>query len=262
MLASELVDNDDAECIGLIESLWTTVLAPAYVATRKRRLAPNAVEDYFVRAGERLTAASEAGLLPPGDAPLVVRNGTSPLIVKRGWSDVLARASERLSAVAPPFGTFVHGDPNPENVLVRRHGDGRLEFRLIDPKDWWTGDYLFDVAKLGHYIMVTSPVEHHRVMAEISIAKSATISYDAAALGRQRLVEAALLACVEKFACDEVLPDCDAWRTRYALAVAANLLGIVGPRLERAESENQPRHRHLALVALGEGLHAVERALA
>lgn len=86
--------------------------------------------------------------------------------------------------------------------------DGGLRVRLIDPKDWGRGDYLFDAAKMGHYLRVTSRVE-------------------------------------------------DRHGDRYELAVAVNLLGIVGPRSERAAHGGPATDSTLGLIAFAEGLRGL-----
>lgn len=69
----------------------------------------------------------------------------------------------RVEALFPAFETAVHGDSHPGNIMLRLRGhpaQGLIpEIRLIDPKGWKQGDYVFDLAKLAHYLEVTGPLE-------------------------------------------------------------------------------------------------------
>lgn len=246
-LRSTLDDPDEDRCTALIAGLWDALLEPTYRATRSTRVVPNVREDYFERARARLEVAVNAGLLPAPDVPLVVDDGLRTVEFGDGWGAPVARAATRLGQVEPPFSTFVHGDPNPENVLWRADGDV-IRFRLIDPKDWWTGDYLFDVAKLVHYLLVTAPVERQGLSVDVAGNERNEISYDASRLEGHGSAQSALVERVTGFA--EEMGDCPGWRTRLDLATAANLLGIAGPRLASGREQD----RHLALIALGEGL--------
>ena len=255
--ASLLAGGDEAMRSRVLELAWSQVLAPAYLATRQKRVIPNVVEDYFVRAEGRLTHAVERGLLPPRDVPLSVRTGDTSFEVESGWGPLLDRAQERLGTVAPPFSTFVHGDPNPENILWGAVEESELRVRLIDPKDWGKGDYLFDAAKIGHYLRVTSPVEDRHPAVEVTLSDSPVIAYDRAPLSVHADLEARLLELVAVTAQDQELPDHERWKERYELAVAANLLGIVGPRLERAAGGGPGTDFALGWIAFAEGLRGL-----
>lgn len=67
---------------------------------------------------------------------------------------LIHEAQERFEDWGPTQITSIHGDPNPENVFW----DGN-KVTLIDPKDWKRGDYIFDMAKIGHYFRVTAQIE-------------------------------------------------------------------------------------------------------
>lgn len=252
--ASLLVDDDPAMRERVLEVAWNDVLAPAYLATRQKRVIPNVVEDYFVRAESRLCRAVERGLLPAPDTPIVIRSDGGAIEIPTGWGPQLDDARARLEQVAPPFSTFVHGDPNPENILWGRTDDGEPRVRLIDPKDWGHGDYLFDAAKIGHYLCVTSPVEHDDPPVEVSLAAATSIEYDREALTAHQKLESSLQTHVARTAEDHGLPDHERWRDRYELAMAANLLGIVGPRLERAADGGPATDFTLGWIAFAEGL--------
>lgn len=234
----------------VVETLWTTVLEPAYRSSRQTRLAPNVAEDFFERAETRLNAAVTAGILVPGDKPLRILD----LELPDGWAPLLKQAEELLVTCLPTFGTFVHGDPNPENILYKEQNE-QFQFKLIDPKAWYIGDYLFDVAKLTHYLRLTEPVERQRLKVEgAEIEGTFMIDYDEVPLRGHESVERVLLRLVRSFAEHPEVADCKNWRIRYDLAVAANLLAIAGPRLKRQD-------RAVGLMAFAEGLRALDRTL-
>jgi Phosphotransferase enzyme family len=248
------VSTDDASDV--LNVLWRKILRPAYQRTRTRRL-PSIVEDYIGRVQERFSEALKEGLIPAADAPLCIEAGEEQVKIPGGWGPLLEQAGEQVAALAPAFGTFVHGDPNPENILWRKDGDGDVVVRLIDPKEWWTGDYLFDVAKVGHYLRVTGPVEQQKLTATCDLIHGTTrVVYDANALRIHNVVESRFLALVENFADDQGEgPKLDpTWRERYEFAIASNLLGIVQARARRGRDENEDTQRKLAWIAFGEGL--------
>lgn len=256
--ASILVSDDPDLSGRVLERAWTDVMAPAYLATRKQRVIPNVVEDYFVRAEDRLRRAMDRGLVPAPDVPITIRSGGTVLSIDAGWGPLLDQAKQRLGEVAPPFSTFVHGDPNPENILWGGVAPDEARVRLIDPKDWGTGDYIFDAAKIGHYLRITSPVEHRSPAVEVDLtARPVVIEYDSAALVAHEELESKLLDLVAVTAHDEDMPDHERWRERYELAIAANLLGIAGPRLERAAAEGPGTDFALGWIAFAEGLRAL-----
>lgn len=235
----------------LITGLWEQVLVPAYKASKNTRLAHNLHEDYFARARGRLQAAADADALPGGDVPIKIYDGSRNIEIS-GWSRMLDHADKLLATVKPPFGTWVHGDPNPENALWFRQPDGSVGFRMLDPKDWWIGDYIFDAAKLGHYAVVTAPTEAGVIDGVMSRTEGKLeITYDSAAMAWGKDVEVQLLARVGEFA--NMAGDRD-WEKRYQLAFAANLLGIAGPRAMKAKAERNSEQKLLATVALGAGL--------
>jgi Phosphotransferase enzyme family len=247
------VSADDAS--NVLSALWRKILAPAYRQTHTRRL-PSIVEDYIGRVQERFREALKEGLIPAADAPLCIETGEERVEIPDGWGPLLERAGKRVAALAPAFGTFVHGDPNPENILWRENKDGEVVVRLIDPKEWWTGDYLFDVAKVGHYLRVTGPVEQHKPPASCKeIDGTTTVVYDAQALRINDKVESRFLTSVKTFAEDQgdgAKRD-PTWSERYEFAIASNLLGIVQARAKRSSEKNETQ-RHLAWIAFGEGL--------
>ncbi|WZO96071.1 phosphotransferase [Isosphaeraceae bacterium EP7] len=87
-----------------------------------------------------------------------------------GLRDDWDRISHRF---LPAFATFVHGDPNPENILLRPEGS-LVRVKLIDPKEWGDGDYVFDIAKISHYLMVTWAVEKADRLRDYELNTSST----------------------------------------------------------------------------------------
>lgn len=248
--------RQDSDAARLVTALWSSVLEPAYDATRSPRLAHNLHDDYFVRARSRLLAAAEAGALPKPDQPIVVNDGSKSVAFDGGWGDALDQAMRLLHDVRPSFGTWVHGDPNPENALWSKGSDGDVNFRLLDPKDWWTGDYLFDVAKLGHYAVITAPTEAGLLSVDHTTDLS-RIEYDETSLAWGRSVERSLLDQVAAFAAKS---GDEEWARRYLLAFGANLLGIAGPRAQKAAMTGDAAQADLTAVALGAGLMALGQA--
>lgn len=245
------------ESAELVCGFWTSILEPAYRASLRSRLAHDLWDDYFGRALDRLEKASQAGALPARDQALMVSVDGTRTAFERGWAHEIQQARHVLNSVAPGFGTWVHGDPNPENAMWRSGLQGPV-FRILDPKDWWTGDYLFDAAKLGHYLVVTSPIESgsgHGIVTRqpdcIEISEPATT--------RGRALEARLLTHIEAFATET---GDQHWRARYDLAFAANLLSIAGPRAERALATNDAIQRDLADAALALGLVTLRKSAA
>jgi thiamine kinase-like enzyme len=242
----------------VLNSLWDNLLLPAYERTVTARR-PDVIGDYIGRVQERFAHSAD---IPEPHRPLRIEAAPNSAIdISTGWGQLLERAAARVAELAPPFGTFVHGDPNPENILWRETDP--LEIRLIDPKDWWIGDPLFDIAKIGHYLRVTAPVEQYHHPAEHHDSGAATIvCYDTAPLDVHQSLEKTLLAAYEQSATDPVgnLSD-PSWEERYDFAVASNLLGIVAPRAEKGRTENDQVQRNLAWIAFGEGMRRLVKRL-
>ncbi|MEJ7783452.1 MAG: aminoglycoside phosphotransferase family protein [Solirubrobacteraceae bacterium] len=255
----ETLKTKDSSAGRVLSRLWDDLLMPAYEATVTARR-PDIVDDYIGRVRERFAGSPH---VPSPDQPLLIDASPAPAIdIPYGWGPLLERAEIRVTELAPPFGTFVHGDPNPENIMWRE--DGELEIRLIDPKDWWIGDPLYDIAKIGHYLRVTGPVEQGKVQASRDDNGQATIiEYDAGALDAHAKLEKDLVDAYEGFATaasgTSGKSRDPSWRERYDFAVASNLLGIVANRAEKGESDDV--QRHLAWIAFGEGMRLLEQRL-
>lgn len=158
----------------------------------------------------------------------------------RSWEEylkVLRNRESVLQGLAPPFVTVVHGDPNPGNILVRRDG-GRIEdVKFIDVKDWKYGDYLFDIAKLSHFLLHTGPVE------ELEAFDIEPIERTPECLRFRYSVKIAdyIKGAVDKIETKaqeiaEELGD-PHWALRYKLAMGSNVLGLIPGRLKEGRSK-------------------------
>jgi aminoglycoside phosphotransferase (APT) family kinase protein len=238
----------------ILGRLWA-ILAEAYRATRSSRLLPNIAEDYVNRVDDRmLKAASSHPLLDPN---IPVRVTTAGEVIEMPpWRDLLASARDAANNIGPGFTTWVFGDPNPDNILIRAEGEG-YDIKLIDPKEWERGDYLFDVAKMGHCLRTTLPVEAGYLARTPSFHTNAgtiEIAYELPVPGHYSNAERLLLILAGGLA--SALGD-HAWALRYELGIGSNLLGNVPRRLAHTdELQNQ-----LGIVAFAEGLRAIHGGL-
>jgi hypothetical protein len=234
------------------------VLREVYAATLDKRLLPNTRADYVDRVLPRVDQAvavrSELAL----DRPLtVVRDGQATDLPAP--QELLERAAAYADGLRPPFSAVVHGDPNPENLLVGRI-ESAAEIRIIDLKDWWRGDWVFDLAKIGHYLLVTAAVENGQAGTPSIDANGghARIAYD--------LTPAPALIAAERHLRDDSHSFADRhgdpkWEERYRLGVASNLLGVAGPRLQQGAEGNRVQDE-MGLIAWAEGMRLLAHALA
>lgn len=233
----------------LLTRLWTT-LAEAYRATRSTRLLPNIEEDYIVRAEERLRKTAREHDCLSAELPVRIRTA-GEVIELPPWREVVGKARGAARVCAPTFSTWVFGDPNLDNVLVREDGDG-FSIKLIDPKEWGRGDWLFDATKIGHCLRVTHPVEAGHLAEEprVSVTDAVEIAYELPSPAYYGDTERLLSILVEGFA--RGVGD-SGWRERYELGIGSNLLGNVPRRLAHAD----PVQQQLGVVAFAEGLRAM-----
>lgn len=228
-------------------------LIQAWMATLDRRLRPSVEEDFIGRIRMRMNSSAEKDQLF-GARPIHLVSEDRDL---RPWTEYLKlidqpKALDRLRA---PFSTFVHGDPNPENILAKVTSQG-VDIKFIDPKEWASGDWVFDVTKIAHYLEVTGPVE----AAEAASIKECreepsgvlVLDYD---IPRTPVIDHAvevLSARAMEFAdgLDEH------WRHRYNLGMAANLLGLPDSRLDKGREWRGP-----ALVMYSEGVRWLDRTV-
>jgi hypothetical protein len=222
-----------------------TALADAYARTRDDRLEARMMgEAYYARIATNLEAAAkEDGLFA---ALSVTSNG----VALPPWSrllDAIRTHTPGIQQLAPPFVTVVHGDPNPGNILVKRDGDQITDVKFIDLKDWKYGDYIFDIAKILHYLLHTGPIE------ELAAFKNFTDTTggNGVVINYERPVEPFVAAAadhvrglVKPLAAQLGDPQ---WEDRLTFAMAANLLGLLPGRLAEGR-------RSEAAILYAEGL--------
>jgi hypothetical protein len=223
------------------------LLFGAYESSRTTLTKPNLVALYVGRIEERLQAAAK---LDTDFAKILNRQ----LIINdeefdTPWSYLEVIAS-RLQTWEPSFTTFVHGDPNPENVLVKEGAAG-VEVRFIDTKEWPAADYLFDVGKLLHYLAVTGPAERGAEKSTASVdAAASTIRYALPFYGAVAKFIAHAEERLARFAIQKLADP--QWEARYALSMASNLLGLPAGRFEK-------KRRDSAFITYAEGLRWLKR---
>ena len=207
-------------------------LAEAWRASRDDHMQVRIMgEAYYQRIENSLTKAAErADEYKP--LPLSV-NGREV----RSWRECLdiMRAHElELQSLAAPFVTVVHGDPNPGNILIRRSGDAIRDVKFIDVKDWKYGDYLFDIAKLAHFLLHTGPIEELQGFENDSVeisGQTACFRFRRIPFPHQRAAAAGIERRTAELAAELIDPH---WKLRYNLAMASNLLGLIPGRLNIA----------------------------
>lgn len=228
------------------------ILFEGYAASIDERMLPSIGKDYVERIRERLEAAEK---LDPVFRSRTLHRGDAELAPWKQSLERIAGAKARLDAIAAPFSTVVHGDPNPGNIMLRTSMSS-VEVKLIDPKDWGRGDYLFDIAKITHFLEATGPIEKPGGGAALSLNRRAidggVLDYAFTTPEVSRELVQACLERVGQFA--EAHGDV-CWRDRYELAMAANILGLPAARF--AHKVN-PRPE-AAIALYGEGLIRLDR---
>lgn len=254
--------SDDALCLAMARQALGPLL-DAYEATARNAslpLVPN-FDIIHLQRFERLRQAAEhehdeLGALLRQQCSI---NGqTYPSFVEsftwleRNWRTV----RERLT---PEFCTFVHGDPNPENLLLREEVARPVdewEVGLIDPKEWGNGDYVFDFAKITHYLNVTWAVERAKCATHdlVRSAGSWSLTYDLGLPRAVRQVVSSMETALRDFASgpsrsgSSILDP--TWSLRYDLSLASNLLGLPDGRFRMGRVD-------AAVVMLAAGLEAL-----
>lgn len=219
------------------------ILFDGYTASVNMRLMPNINEDYIGRIVERLgAAAAKDGRFEP---KAIVVNGKK----LKPWTDyikIIESNGQKIGSLNPKFTTVVHGDPNPGNILLKVE-ISEVSMKLIDPKDWVTGDYLFDITKITHFIDGTGAIEYSLEADNCAFEKGETHNLLTYNIKHRIWASPFIEACknrVSQFA--EKHADRN-WEIRYQLGMAANLLGLPANRIDKQRST-------YALMLFGEGL--------
>lgn len=242
--------NTNESAITSILHVVLTSLFKAYDETKNKRLRPSTDEIYFDRISARL---QEAATLDSEFAEILKKklkiNGTTYekcdfYLEKLGNVD--------LTKYEPKYSTFVHGDPNPENILVKREeGVGDIEIRFIDVKEWEFADYLWDVGKLAHYVDVTGRVEKNNgVKPKIDKKEEfVEIEYKLPELENVNAILKFINERTEEFA--RKITDKE-WKTRFELCMASNLLGLPLGRLKKGKRDS-------AIILYAEGIRHLSK---
>jgi len=233
----------------LINSILN-VLFEGYTDSLNTRQYPSIKEDYVLRIKERLMEAAKAD--KRFESKQININGQ----VFRPWQeyiDILEEQSNYLAQITPPFITVVHGDPNPGNLLMKVTTSD-VDLKLIDPKEWITGDYLFDICKITHFIEATGPVEKTVEGKEVKVQfingdVKNTLSY---AILTPDWTKTIVDICIDRLK-DFALSHGDLfWQQRYELGMSSNLLGLPFGRLKKGNVDS-------ASVLYGEGIKWLDK---
>ena len=221
------------------------ILLDGYKSSLDRRHHPSLMEDYVKRISERLIATEKKDVRFSSKGILVNSEKLRPW---KHYLNVLEQNASYLAQISAPFTTVVHGDPNPGNLMLRA-SDSTLELKLIDPKDWITGDYLFDICKITHFIEGTGPVEKPAdgVPVEASFISGEEQNQLTYNINPPKWTSTLVEACLERTKDFASNHGDHYWEKRYALGMAANLLGLPANRLEKGRGDS-------ALILYGEGM--------
>ncbi|MBI5131262.1 MAG: phosphotransferase [Rhodopseudomonas palustris] len=230
------------------------VLFSGWTASVDQRSSPRLEEDYLGRIASRLESAEDKDDRFRSQ-PLEITSPAVERLELRPWREyvsILERNHDRLLAMTPPFRTVVHGDPNPGNLLLKIT-PSEVAVRMIDPKEWYWGDYLFDIAKITHFLQATGPVEKPALG-----STSPTVAYSKTAAGGRfeysyatpLWTERAVSMCLERVRQFAKQHGDTQWLERYELAMASNLLGLP---IGRLNSKKAPR-ADSAMILYCEGL--------
>lgn len=218
-----------------------------YGSTKQDLLVPNPEAIYVRRVRDRLHVAER---LNPSFGRLTQTRTSINSQVYESHEVYLEEVVKDLPTFRVPFSTFVHGDIHPGNIFFKLR-DGSIDFKFIDPKSWIWGDYMFDVGKLLHYIMVTGPREDAKsVEMKIADGDPVTIDYE---IPPSPLAEGSAKLLGERL-CDFASAHNDLnYRARLDLSLASNLLGLCENRLTKDAYEG-------AVLYYCEGLRYLRQA--
>ncbi len=217
--------------------------------TVRPTLMPNLHTIYVRRTRERLDEAKRADghFRTLAESSLLI--GSEQFLP---YEYYLEEVEATVSQFQPTFSTFVHGDPHPGNIFFK-DDHGSVKIKLIDPKSRVWGDYIFDVAKFLHYVLVTGPVEdvEDKPTVRIEDGRVPHIVYDLVPPPIATRVESLTRRQLEGFATEQ---GDTGFKGRLDLSMAANLLGLCANRLARSLRDN-------AIIFYCEGLRFLSRLL-
>ncbi len=230
------------------------LLFEGYYSSVAPRSRPNLSVDYCARIAPRLQETEEL------EKNLIGGNFFASRTLEingkrykpwREYTALLARHTDYLDRLTPPFMTVVHGDPNPGNFMLKleSHNSRQVMIKLIDPKDWEHGDYLLDIAKLNHFLQVVGPAEYsaNGNNPVVTIDQSEDVLALRYTLEKVEGVNFAIETCIEKVRQFAHSQGDTSWQARYEFAMAANLLGLPLGRLKNNKL-------YPALIFLAEGI--------
>ena len=238
-----------ADAVRLMDAALDILFA-GYSAKQDNRRPPSINVDYVGRIRDRLTKVASIDDRF-ASRPLVI-NGT-PVDAWGNYLDLLANNENELRSLGPDFSTVVHGDPNPGNIMLSSDVSS-IQVKLIDPKDWGQGDYLFDIAKITHFLLATGPIEKPASGGPTKATyfyedAIANLSYE---VNRPDWTHMLVEACLNRAGQFAEEHGDEQWRARYELGMAANILGLPDGRLQKKRED-------AALALFGEGLLWLDR---
>lgn len=240
--------TSDSDAIRFVHAVLD-VLVETYASSANMRTVPSIDQDYVGRIINRLQAVADDK-----------RFASQPLRINgehfEPWQHYLDRLKANkgfIAAIAPPFTTIVHGDPNPGNLMLRTDLHS-IEVKLIDPKEWQIGDYLFDIAKITHFVEGTGPIEKpaHGEPTQVEYVETGGKAELRYRIDQPAWTRGVVDACLDRVRQVAQSKGDEQWLARYELAMAANLLGLPEGRLKK-------QRPHAALALYGEGLRWLKR---
>lgn len=233
-----------SECIRWL-SASLDVLFSGYESYQNKRLQPSVMEDYVERISLRLNEISE---LDNRYLSQRIQINGQDFLPWQDYLDEIMRHTDFVSSLSPGFSTVVHGDPNPGNLMLLATS-GSIDVKLIDPKDWLNGDYLFDIAKITHFLEATGPIEKATTTTDPNVIfeqkeDAAVLNYQ---ITKPEWTGTLVNACLDRASAFALQHGDNMWQARYELGMAANILGLPIGRFKKGRTDE-------AIMLFGEGM--------